>query len=101
MPRLSDEERNELLPSLDGWSMVEGRDAIRKTFVFGDFNEAFGWMTRVAMQAEKRNHHPEWSNTYKRVEVTLTSHAAKGLTRADIELAQDMDRFAAGSGNEH
>ena len=50
MPRLSDEERNELLPSLDGWSMVEGRDAIRKTFVFGDFNEAFGWMTRVAMR---------------------------------------------------
>ncbi|KAB0266453.1 4a-hydroxytetrahydrobiopterin dehydratase [Microvirga brassicacearum] len=96
MPRLTDEERAEMLPALEGWALVEGRDAIHKTFVFGDFNEAFGWMTRVAIAAEKRNHHPEWSNTYRRVEVTLTTHAAKGLTRNDVELAQDMDRFAAG-----
>jgi 4a-hydroxytetrahydrobiopterin dehydratase len=100
MPKLTDEERSALLPALEGWAFVEGRDAIRKTFVFGDFSEAFGFMTRVAMQAEKRNHHPEWSNTYRKVEVTLTSHSAKGLTRADIELAQDMDRFAAGIANQ-
>jgi 4a-hydroxytetrahydrobiopterin dehydratase len=100
MPKLTDEERTALLPSLEGWALVEGRDAIRKTFVFGDFSEAFGFMTRVAMQAEKRNHHPEWSNTYQKVEVTLTSHSAKGLTRSDIELAQDMDRFAAGIANQ-
>lgn len=97
MPRLTEDERNTLLPALDGWTFVEGRDAIHKTFVFGDFNEAFGWMTRVAIASEKRNHHPEWSNTYKRVEVTLTSHSANGLTRADIELAQEMDRLAAGA----
>jgi 4a-hydroxytetrahydrobiopterin dehydratase len=100
MPKLTDEERTALLPALEGWALVEGRDAIRKTFVFGDFSEAFGFMTRVAMQAEKRNHHPEWSNTYRKVEVTLTSHSAKGLTRSDIELAQDMDRFAAGIANQ-
>ena len=97
MPRLTEEERTSLLPALDGWSLVEGRDAIRKTFAFGDFSEAFGWMTRVAMAAEKRNHHPEWSNTYRNVEVVLTSHSAKGLTQSDIELAQEMDRLAAGS----
>lgn len=100
MPKLTDEERTALLPALEGWALVEGRDAIRKTFVFGDFSEAFGWMTRVALKAEKRNHHPEWSNTYRKVEVTLTSHSAKGLTRTDIELAQDMDRFAAGIANQ-
>ena len=100
MPKLTDEDRSALLPALEGWALVEGRDAIRKTFVFGDFSEAFGFMTRVAMQAEKRNHHPEWSNTYQKVEVTLTSHSAKGLTRSDIELAQDMDRFAAGIANQ-
>ena len=96
MPKLTDQERADLLPSLEGWSLVEGRDAIHKTFVFADFSEAFAWMTRVAMAAEKRDHHPDWSNSYRRVEVTLTTHAAKGLSRNDIELAQDMDRFAAG-----
>jgi 4a-hydroxytetrahydrobiopterin dehydratase len=93
---LSEAERAELLPALDGWSMVEGRDAITKRFTFKDFNEAFGWMTRVAMVAERMSHHPEWTNVYRTVEVTLTSHDAKGLTRRDIELAQRMDRLAAG-----
>ncbi len=85
-----------MLPGLAGWAMVEGRDAIAKTFTFENFVEAFGWMTRVALAAERMNHHPEWSNAYRRVEVTLTTHSAGGLTRRDIELAQTMDRLAAG-----
>jgi 4a-hydroxytetrahydrobiopterin dehydratase len=93
---LSDAERKELLPGLDGWAMVEGRDAIAKTFRFADFVEAFGWMTRVALAAERMNHHPEWRNAWRTVEVTLTTHAAQGLTRRDVELAQTMDRLAAG-----
>jgi 4a-hydroxytetrahydrobiopterin dehydratase len=96
MKALSPSERAEILPSLDGWSLVEGRDAIRKRFVFDDFNAAFGWMTRVALVAEKMNHHPEWSNVYRNVDVTLSTHDAKGLTRRDIELAQRMDQMAAG-----
>jgi 4a-hydroxytetrahydrobiopterin dehydratase len=96
MKPLSDSERTALLPGLDGWSLVEGRDAIRKRFVFDDFNAAFGWMTRVALIAEQMDHHPEWFNVYKTVDVTLSTHDAKGLTRRDIELAQRMDLFAAG-----
>lgn len=93
---LTEAERKELLPGLDGWTMAEGRDAIAKTFVFDDFVQAFGFMTRVALVAEAMNHHPEWSNVYRRVEVTLTTHAARGLTRRDVELAQRMDKLAAG-----
>ena len=93
---LSGAERKELLPALDGWSMVEGRDAIAKTFRFADFNAAFGFMTRVALAAERMDHHPEWRNVWRTVEVTLTTHAAGGLTRRDVELAQTMDRLAAG-----
>jgi 4a-hydroxytetrahydrobiopterin dehydratase len=96
MTPLTASERAELLPGLDGWAMVEGRDAITKRFVFADFNAAFGWMTRVAIAAEQMNHHPEWSNVYRNVEVTLSTHDADGLTRRDIELAQRMDGFAAG-----
>src|SRR3712207_6561570 len=96
MPRLSDTERQELLPSLDGWAMVEGRDAITKRFVFDDFNAAFGWMTRVAPAAEAMNPPPECSNTYTRVGVPLATHDAKGLPRRDVELAQRMDQMAAG-----
>ncbi len=96
MPRLTDTERAELLPALDGWTLVEGRDAIHKRFVFDDFNAAFAWMTRVALAAERMNHHPEWANVYNRVDVTLSTHDAKGLTRRDIELAQRLDQFAAG-----
>jgi len=96
MKPLSDTERAEILPALDGWALVEGRDAIRKRFLFGDFGAAFAWMARVALAAEKMNHHPEWSNVYNRVDVTLSTHEAKGLTRRDVELAQRMDQFAAG-----
>ncbi len=80
-----------------GWLPVEGRDAIAKRFSFANFVEAFGWMTRVALWAEKWDHHPEWSNVYKTVEVTLTSHDAGGLTERDVKLAAKMDAlFAAG-----
>ena len=97
---LSDPERAELLSALDGWAMAEGRDAIRKKFVFRDFVETFGWMTRVALVAERMNHHPEWTNVYRTVEVTLTTHDAGGLTRRDVELAQRMDQMAAGLAGE-
>jgi 4a-hydroxytetrahydrobiopterin dehydratase len=72
----------------------EGRDAITKRFVFGDFNDAFGWMTRIAMVAEHMNHHPEWFNVYKTVEVTLTTHDVDGLSNLDVALASKMDRMA-------
>ena len=77
-----------------GWELVEGRDAISKSFKFDSFVAAFGWMTQVAILAEKANHHPEWSNTYNRVEVTLTSHDVAGLTDRDVKLARKMDALA-------
>lgn len=85
--------RNEILDPLmkQGWSMVEGRDAIQKTFLFKNFVEAFGFMTQAAIIAEKMNHHPEWSNVYRSVEVTLTTHDANGLSDLDIALARKMD----------
>jgi 4a-hydroxytetrahydrobiopterin dehydratase len=92
--RLTDTERASALATLEGWSLVEGRDAIAKTFVFKDFNAAFGFMTRCAMVAEKMDHHPEWSNVYRKVTVTLTTHDAGGLTQKDVALAQAMDGFA-------
>ena len=93
------DERNKDLPALlaDGWQMVDGRDAISKTFVFRNFVEAFGWMTRVAMWAEKLSHHPEWSNVYKTVDVTLTSHDVDGLSALDVKFAKKMDTLAAKS----
>lgn len=96
MTPLSDPERAELLPSLDGWALVEERDAIRKRYRFADFNAAFGWMARVALVAEQMNHHPEWRNVYGTVDVTLSTHDAGGLTRRDVELARRMDAFANG-----
>lgn len=91
--KLSDETRGTLLSPLlaSGWELVEGRDAIRKTFVFEDFVAAFGWMTRVALWAEKWNHHPEWENVYKTVNVTLTTHDVGGLSTLDLKLARKMD----------
>ena len=77
-----------------GWALVEGRDAIAKTFTFKDFNAAFGWMTRVALVAEKLDHHPEWFNVYKTVKVTLSTHDADGLTKLDVKLARKMDALA-------
>ena len=92
--KLSAESRKAALTKLTGWSEVKGRDAISKKFVFADFNEAFGFMARVALAAEKLDHHPEWFNVYKTVEVTLSTHDAGGLTERDVALAEAMDRFA-------
>ncbi|QIE46654.1 4a-hydroxytetrahydrobiopterin dehydratase [Pseudohalocynthiibacter aestuariivivens] len=94
--KLSDTARDTMLaPLLDGgWAMVEGRDAIRKTYKFTDFAEAFGFMTRAAIWAEKWDHHPEWSNVYNRVVVTLTTHDVDGLSALDAKLARKMDTLA-------
>ncbi|MEQ9041839.1 MAG: 4a-hydroxytetrahydrobiopterin dehydratase [Silicimonas sp.] len=75
----------------NGWEPVEGRDAIRKTFKFKSFVEAWGWMSRMALHAEKLDHHPEWFNVYNRVEVTLTTHDVDGLSALDVKLAEKMD----------
>jgi 4a-hydroxytetrahydrobiopterin dehydratase len=91
---LTDEARAAALAKIPGWSELKGRDAIGRKFVFKDFSEAFGFMTRAAMVAEQLNHHPEWFNVYKTVEITLSTHDAGGLTDLDIKLAQAMDRFA-------
>ena len=77
-----------------GWKSVDGRDAITKTFVFQDFSQAFAWMTRVAMFAEQVNHHPEWSNVYRTVEVTLMTHDVNGLSALDFSMASKMDALA-------
>ena len=92
--KLSGEARDRALARLSGWSEIKGRDAISKKFVFADFNEAFGFMARVALMAEKLDHHPEWSNVYKTVDVTLSTHDAGGLTELDVKLAEAMDRCA-------
>lgn len=84
----------EALRALPDWAAVEGRDAIARRFTFRDFNAAFGFMTRVALHAEKLDHHPEWSNVYNRVEVVLTTHDAGGVTAMDVRLAQLMDAAA-------
>lgn len=93
--RLSAEARKQALSGLPGWSEVQGRDAaIGKTFIFKDFNEAFGFMTRAALAAEKMDHHPEWRNVYKTVEVVLSTHDAGGVTALDIALAKSMNAIA-------
>ena len=92
--KLSGDARKTALSRLSGWSEVKGRDAITRTFVFADFNQAFGFMTRAALVAEKLDHHPEWFNVYKTVTVTLSTHDAGGLTERDIRLAEAMDRLA-------
>lgn len=92
--KLAGKDRTEAIANLVGWQEVAGRDAIEKTFTFADFNEAFGFMARAALVAEKMDHHPEWSNVYKRVTVVLSTHEAGGLTGRDVRLAQAMDRIA-------
>ncbi|MFM8700697.1 MAG: 4a-hydroxytetrahydrobiopterin dehydratase [Hyphomicrobiales bacterium] len=92
--KLTATEREKALTKLAGWTGVVDRDAITKRFLFKDFNSAFGFMTRVAMMAEKLDHHPEWSNVYRTVDVTLTTHDAGGLTDLDIQLAEAMDQIA-------
>lgn len=91
---LKDTERTQALAALQGWKEIEGRDAIQKTFKFVDFSEAFGFMCRIALEAERTDHHPEWFNVYNKVDVTLTTHDANGITYRDIELAQKMDVIA-------
>jgi 4a-hydroxytetrahydrobiopterin dehydratase len=93
--KLTGDTRKAALARLAGWSEVKGRDAITKKFVFADFNAAFGFMTRAALVAEKLDHHPEWFNVYKNVEVTLSTHDAGGVTDLDIELAAAMDGLAS------
>ena len=93
--KLTGDARKSALAGLKGWSETSGRDAITKKFVFKDFNQAFGFMTRVALVAEKMDHHPEWFNVYRTVEVTLSTHDAGGVTEKDIALAKAMDSFAS------
>ncbi len=95
--KLAGEARSKALAELQGWSAVSGRDAITKAFRFEDFNAAFAFMTRVALMAEKMDHHPEWSNVYNRVEITLSTHDAGGLTERDIRLARLIDLAAQGA----
>ena len=94
--RLTEADRAAELPDLGdtGWAAVEGRDAIRKIWKFRNFSEAWGFMARAALAAEKLNHHPEWTNVYNIVDVTLTTHEACGLTGLDLKLARLMDRYA-------
>ena len=91
---LTGDARRNAIADLDGWQEMDGRNAIAKTFTFENFNHAFGFMTRSALLAERMNHHPEWFNVYKTVEVTLSTHDAGGVTELDIRMAEAMDRFA-------
>ena len=93
--KLTDEARTTALAEITGWTVPEDRDAIQKSFSFKSFNEAFGFMSRVALAAEKMDHHPEWFNVYNKVEITLSSHDVGGLSQRDIDLAKKIDRFAA------
>ena len=93
--KLSGAQRTQALAGLDGWREVDGRDAITKTFRFADFNAAFAFMTKTALAAEKMDHHPEWFNVYNRVEVTLSTHDAGGVTELDVKLATFMNGISS------
>jgi 4a-hydroxytetrahydrobiopterin dehydratase len=97
--RLTETERAARLPALGetGWGAVQGRDAIRKILKFRNFSEAWGFMNRVALLAEKMNHHPEWQNTYNVVDVTLSTHDCHGLSALDVDMAARIDSFAGGA----
>ena len=95
--KLTGAARQSAVAKLNGWSEVKGRDAISRKFTFNDFNEAFGFMARAALIAEKLDHHPEWFNVYNKVEVTLATHDAGGVTERDVKLAEAMDRLAGTS----
>jgi 4a-hydroxytetrahydrobiopterin dehydratase len=90
---LTTQERDAALAELPGWSLAREGKAITRTFTFADFNEAFGFMTRVALLADKADHHPEWFNVYSRVEITLTTHDAGGLSERDVALAKAIEAF--------
>jgi len=92
--KLTGDARTTALAGLAGWSEVDGRDAINKVFKFKDFSEAFAFMTRAALKAEVMDHHPEWFNVYNKVDVTLTTHDADGLSQKDIDLAVAMEGYA-------
>ena len=92
--RLQGAARIKALGELEGWSDVPGRDAITKTYRYKNFRQAFGFMAQAALIAEKMDHHPEWSNVYGRVDVTLTTHSAQGLTALDVQLARKMDEIS-------
>lgn len=92
--KLDETARKGMTARIPSWTMVNGRDAIQKTFNFKDFNAAFGFMTRAALVAEQMNHHPEWFNVWNRVDVALSTHDAGGLTERDVKLAEAMDRIA-------
>ncbi|RJF88531.1 4a-hydroxytetrahydrobiopterin dehydratase [Oleomonas cavernae] len=96
--KLTPDARRAALESLPKWHDAEARDAIERRFVFKDFNQAFAFMTRVALVAEQMDHHPEWFNVYKTVDVLLSTHDADGLTERDVTLARKMDAFAAAFG---
>jgi 4a-hydroxytetrahydrobiopterin dehydratase len=93
--KLEGAARREALAQLSGWQEVAGRDAIQRRFTFQDFNQAFAFMTRVALAAEKMDHHPEWFNVYNRVDVTLSTHDCGGLSERDVALAQFIERAAS------
>ena len=95
MNKLTPSDRAAALKKLSGWTTVAGRDAITRKFEFANFNEAFGFMTRAALLADKMDHHPEWFNVYNKVEVTLSTHDAGGLTARDVKLATAMEKIAA------
>ncbi|KAF9091935.1 putative pterin-4-alpha-carbinolamine dehydratase [Mortierella sp. GBA35] len=94
LQKLTAQEQADALSKLSAWSLVEGREAIKRTLTFKDFNEAFGFMTRVALYADKHDHHPEWFNVYNRVEVTLATHDVQGLSIRDVKLAQFIDEIS-------
>jgi len=94
IPQLTDAERIDALSDLPGWTMHQAKDAITRDFAFKDFSEAFAFMARVALLAEKFDHHPEWFNVYNKVEITLTTHDAGGLSERDIKMARAIDRIA-------
>lgn len=97
MPKLDANARAAAMKELPDWRDVPGRDVIARKFEFRDFNEAFGFMSRVALLAEKMDHHPEWMNVYKTVDVRLTTHDAGGVTEKDVAMAKAMDGYASGS----
>ena len=92
--KLTGQARADALASLKGWAEVQGRDAIQKSFKFADFTAAWGFMARVALAAEKADHHPEWFNVYNRVDITLSTHDAGGLSAKDVALAKVIDSVA-------
>jgi 4a-hydroxytetrahydrobiopterin dehydratase len=100
MGRLTDEARSAALRELPEWTLADGREAITRSLRFADFNAAFGFMTRVALWAEKENHHPEWFNVYNRIDITLATHDVGGLSGNDVELARFINRLTAEQGDQ-